>query len=202
MNESLWHPDLTPIQNKHLLSYIQKEYDKPKRYYHNFDHIAEMLILGLKIFDINKMQYMAIAFHDIVYDTTKTDNEEKSANVMLNWQLDNVDKLDEILTAREMAFAITIIGDTKGHFIASDYDSPIVLDLDLERLSRPYPEVDEYSKLIRLEYEHVDGNVFREGRRKFFEDLLSRGSIMQTDFGRKNWEPAIRRNAALSLLDL
>ena len=92
-----------------------------------------------------------------------------------------------------------IIMDTKGHFYPTCEESRIVLDLDLERLSRPLNQVQQFSEQIYKEFNFVSRDVYTQNRREFFMKMLMIDPIFSTDFGRKNWEPIVRTNLQISI---
>lgn len=57
------------------------QYQSPTRHYHNLDHIADMLALLKELFEPGEKGVavvLATWFHDVIYDSRKTDNEEQS----------------------------------------------------------------------------------------------------------------------------
>src|SRR4051812_40963850 len=67
-----------------LWAEIASHYNKSSRHYHNLFHLdnllSELLIIQDKIDDWQIIIF-SIAYHDIIYNTVKKDNEEKSANL-------------------------------------------------------------------------------------------------------------------------
>src|SRR5262245_53111800 len=68
--------------NESLFESAAEHYSAKNRAYHNLSHIQSLLSLSESLPD--KIQnrdahYFAIWFHDIIYDTKRSDNEEKSA---------------------------------------------------------------------------------------------------------------------------
>ena len=61
---------------------ISKHYSEKNRYYHTLSHVQNMLLQAKsfedKIVDFDALLF-AIWYHDIIYKSTKKDNEEKSA---------------------------------------------------------------------------------------------------------------------------
>jgi len=70
-----------------LWAELKNQYEHKSRYYHNFKHIYKMLkqleAFKTEIKDINVLKF-AIWYHDVIYKSTKKDNEEKSAAFALN----------------------------------------------------------------------------------------------------------------------
>ena len=179
--------------NAHILQYAEEAYSQPGRYYHNFDHIKEMILVGKKTFGLTFQQYLAIIFHDIVYNPRASKNEEMSVDCLFNviktyrGQLSH----EDIRFYGEVA---TIIMDTKKHYYPTTDLSKVVLDLDLERLSRPLEEVKYFTNLIRQEYSFVDDKTFNDGRKEFYLQFLNTEPAFSTEYGRKLWEPKAKEN--------
>src|SRR5215468_8669285 len=65
-----------------LFNSLVEHYSEKDRAYHNLSHIQSLLSLSESLSD--KIQnrdalYFAVWFHDVIYDTKRSDNEEKSA---------------------------------------------------------------------------------------------------------------------------
>ncbi|NRD18794.1 hypothetical protein HNV08_01940 [Winogradskyella eckloniae] len=62
---------------------IETHYSSKNRYYHNLAHLHHMFILldqvKTEIEALDQLKF-AIWYHDIIYSSTKNNNEEKSAN--------------------------------------------------------------------------------------------------------------------------
>lgn len=65
-----------------LWTEIEKNYSNPKRYYHTLQHLENIFIqlteIKSEIQDWDTILF-TLYYHDIVYNTAKSDNEEKSA---------------------------------------------------------------------------------------------------------------------------
>ena len=57
-------------------------YDHPHRFYHNWEHIENVMINAGDNIKSDEV-FLAILFHDIIYDPRKKDNELKSAEFFL-----------------------------------------------------------------------------------------------------------------------
>src|SRR6266511_3565025 len=71
-----------PSAIESLFNSIVEHYSAKNRAYHNLSHIQSLLSLSESLPD--KIQnrdalYFAVWFHDVIYDTKRSDNEEKSA---------------------------------------------------------------------------------------------------------------------------
>ena len=67
-----------------LWNEIVQRYSEPHRHYHTLDHLDNMVAELIPVMNVIKDRsttVMAIAYHDIVYDVLKQDNEEQSAEL-------------------------------------------------------------------------------------------------------------------------
>jgi predicted metal-dependent HD superfamily phosphohydrolase len=161
------------------------------RFYHNFSHIG----MCLKEFDAIKGNLegpsaveFAIWFHDVVYDTTKKDNEEKSA-----------ESASEILKAANMdAPFVQRVGDlitaTKHVGNISDNDTKYLVDIDLSILGQRADVFEKYCKDIRREYSRIPEDEYRKGRIAVLESFSNRPRIYATDFFRDKYGAQARIN--------
>jgi predicted metal-dependent HD superfamily phosphohydrolase len=138
---------------------------------------------------------LAYWFHDFVYDSHASDNEEKSAEVAREFISSNLD-------ARGLGAEVTsLILATKHHTDASRENSRILLDVDLSILSEPPLLFDKYEVDIRMEYEWVPLEAYRTGRTKVLRDFLDRDAIYHTEQMRGR-ETLARDNIQRSLIRL
>lgn len=175
-----------------LYSLVAECYSEEDRFYHNLRHVAELLRL-LADFECRAGDYDAMRFagwfHDVVYDTRRGDNEERSAEFAAR-------VLQELnVPAPTAARARAMILATKGHAARGcPPDALLLLDADLSILGAPSEMYEQYSRAIRMEYSWVDEAAYRRGRREVLECLLRRERVYQTAemFGR--FEERARRN--------
>src|SRR5688572_15448512 len=80
--QTLWLKLEAPRVPQDALGELMRAYSSPDRYYHNLTHIQDCL----SVFDQTSSLVahpeeveLAIWFHDAVYDTRRSDNEQKSA---------------------------------------------------------------------------------------------------------------------------
>src|SRR5262247_3008686 len=162
-----------------LFNSIAEHYSAKNRAYHNLSHIQSLLSISESIQD--KIQdrgafYFAVWFHDVIYDTKRSDNEEKSAEFAVEALASLGVPEQTVATAREMILA------TK-HHRADDlsWDMKAFLDLDTSILGAPEEIYKEYSRAIRKEYSWVPGFLYRKGRMKVLNDFLERDRIYNTE---------------------
>jgi predicted metal-dependent HD superfamily phosphohydrolase len=135
--------------------------------------------------------YFAIWFHDVIYDTKRSDNEEKSAE-FASEVLGSLGVPEQtIATVWEMILA------TKYHRGADlSWDTKAFLDLDTSILGAPQEIYEEYSRAIRKEYSWVPDVLYQKGRMKVLNDFLEREYIYYTEEIRTRYELQARHNIA------
>jgi len=185
-------PNLALIES--LFDSIVEHYSASERAYHDLSHIQSLLALSESLLD--KVQnrdafYFAIWFHDVIYDTKRSDNEEKSAEFAAEALAGLGVSEQTVTTTREMILA------TK-HHRADDlsWDMKAFLDLDTSILGAPEDVYKEYSRAIRKEYSWVPDFLYRKGRMKVLNDFLGRERIYNTEEFRTKYEAQARHNIA------
>lgn len=171
---------------------IAEEYQAENRSYHNFEHIENLLSFlnerKQKIRDLNGVK-LAAWFHDVVYDTKSSDNEEQSAQYAQNY-LEQLGIPEEII-----AHVVALIRSTAKHeAIENDSDSAIFLDADLAILGASEENYDKYAAKIRKEYDWVSDEEYKAGRIKVLESFLNRPTIYFTEEAGKELEQQARKN--------
>lgn len=164
-------------------------YSEPHRYYHNLQHISELLnkaknlvkIYNLSVSEANCLM-TAIWFHDAVYNPMSKTNEDDSIK-LLNDFVDDVNllNLDELKIVSEM------IAATKNHLNHPRGNKLIdlFLDLDLSILGASSVRFNEYCDQIRQEYIFVDDKTYSVERKKILNHFLTYQSLFRTEWGKK-----------------
>lgn len=176
-----------------LWEIFKKNYTQKSRHYHNLKHVSSMLIQVEenkdKIEDIDVVLF-AIWFHDIVYKSTKKDNEEKSADLAqsslqkLSLEKERIDKVYELILS------------TKTHKIKlkEDNDNAFLLDFDLSILGQEWRIYQKYIENIRREYKVYPSFLYNPGRKKVLLSFLTRDSLYFTEKYRVLYEEQARKN--------
>ena len=148
--------------------FILAELSSPTRHWHGMMHHALMLRridkTGHSRTD-RRLLILAVLFHDIVYDATRSDNEEASASVARDWLAgDEADVVAELIRA------------TKAYDLAAaDPVTRSLLDADLSVLWTPSVALYRYyAEGIRAEYGHVPDDAFYAGRAAVLRRLEQR----------------------------
>jgi predicted metal-dependent HD superfamily phosphohydrolase len=164
---------------------IASMYSHPSRHYHTLDHIFYMFNQLDKLpGTVPVYLYLAIWFHDIVYDAKRSDNEDQSSFMLFNMQEENpLSSID----VNDINLACMFIERTKTHTVQETcphdvkYNLQLFLDLDLSILCSSPEIYDKYRKDVALEYFYVDN--YEQARIAFLQDFLERkrGRIFFTE---------------------
>lgn len=175
-----------------IMSDINSRYSEKGRFYHTLTHIDDFLkILNGYENRIHNRESMTFAciYHDIIYDTTKIDNEEKSSDYA-GGVLSNL-KFSENLILMTKKLIIS----TKNHIPSDDtFDSKIFLDGDLSILGTDKEKYSLYSRSIRNEYSWLCDEDYHKGRKNILEKFLGRERIFYTDEFYELYEKKARNN--------
>jgi predicted metal-dependent HD superfamily phosphohydrolase len=173
-----------------LWNEIEKNYSKPNRYYHNLTHLDNLVTELLPYqnrFSNWDVIVFAIAYHDIIYNTLKSDNEEKSADLA-------VERLKEISFPENLISKCkAIILATKKHEMADD-ETNLFTDADLSILGSEPKTYKIYAQQIRKEYKIYPNLVYNPGRKKVLTHFLGMARIFKTDGFFKKYELQARIN--------
>jgi predicted metal-dependent HD superfamily phosphohydrolase len=174
-------------------------YTAADRRYHDFRHIATCLGLldAVRLLARHPDSIeLAIWFHDAVYDTRRSDNEQASARLA-------VDTLAGLGIGPSITQPVGgLIRATRHDATPSDADTGLLVDIDLSILGQPAPVFDEYEAGIRFEYAWVPDSAFRAGRSEVLQSFLDRPRIFYTSHFHDAFESAARQNLARSLARL
>ncbi|QCE43512.1 hypothetical protein E9099_07835 [Psychroserpens sp. NJDZ02] len=142
-----------------------------------------------KIEDLDSLRF-AIWYHDIVYKSTKKDNEEKSALFALK-------RLKRINFKPERAQSVEhLILSTKKHniLVTQNNDNAVLLDLDLSILGTDWNTYKKYISNIRKEYKIYPDFMYNPGRKKVLNHFLERENLYFTEHYKKQYEQQAREN--------
>ncbi|MEP5341397.1 MAG: hypothetical protein ABJL44_11005 [Algibacter sp.] len=179
-------------------SIISKHYNNPNRYYHNLNHIDNLIkqIEQLSLSKDNNAILINVAlFHDVIYKAGRKDNEYKSAEFAANW----LSKLN--LGTIESKIICNIIRSTNTHQ-SSDFLTQLFLDLDLSILGENEDNYQEYTAQVRKEHIQIPNFLYRAGRKRFLKNMLSREVIFYTSEYYETYEKLARKNLRNELNEL
>src|SRR5262245_11746020 len=157
---------------------LVQAYSGLERFYHTLEHLADVLDVIAEFRGFVQLGVVELAawFHDVVYDTHATDNEEKSAA----WAGETLGQLGIPQRLLERTQGLILL--TKRHRApADDMAAAILLDADLAILGAELPDYARYAVAIRREFSWVPDGEYRAGRKRVLESFLQRERIYQTE---------------------
>jgi predicted metal-dependent HD superfamily phosphohydrolase len=171
-------------------------YTAPGRHYHNLQHIEDCLAALARVDNLlaveRKILEQTIWWHDVVYDPTKSDNEELSAQ--LAEQHIRVDLCQEVGR---------LIRLTKTHQVApEDRLGAILISIDLSILGAEPARYDAYAAAIRQEFAHVSEQDYRDGRARVLRQFAARPVIFPDAGFAATYDRQARENLARELVSL
>ena len=146
---SKYSSDLEMINT--LWNELEKQYTSKSRFYHNFSHINYMLsqVEDFKgeLSRVDDFKF-SIWYHDVIYKSSKNDNEFKSA-ILSEKRLDSLGVHQDAI-----ANISKLIISTKKHelILYDDIDNAYLLDIDLSVLGSSWECYKNYFSQIRKEY--------------------------------------------------
>ncbi|MBL4708042.1 MAG: hypothetical protein JKY48_06345 [Flavobacteriales bacterium] len=179
-----------------------KLYLSSDRYYHNLIHIESLLLLTKQyehLLNSPKTIQFAIWYHDSIYNSSKNNNEEQSAE-LAKLQLAKMDVSQNLISD-----CYDLIIATKTHQLSkklNSFDAQFMLDIDLSILAATKENYIEYSKQIREEYKICSEEHYNKGRKSVLQYFLNSERIYKTDLFYNLNEKRARINLALELQNL
>jgi predicted metal-dependent HD superfamily phosphohydrolase len=179
---------------------LVERYSEKGRVYHNLSHVSALLAqaaeLRTELKDYDAVRF-AIWFHDAIYNTHKTDNEDKSAEWARSALVNLSVPASTAERVREMILA------TKDHrALQLSRDALLFLDLDLAILGASSDVYQHYRRAIREEYSWVPRMLYRRARKKILTSFLDRGAIYFSERMSSRLETQARRNIQAELDEL
>ncbi len=175
-----------------------------RRAYHDLAHVAAVARAvdeaGQRAGEPTSLEtFLAVLFHDAVYDPSRRDNEARSAELANalagRWLRDctldcaRVEHLI-LLTARHGRIASAEVDAAAARF----------LDADMAILGAPPEVFDCYDEAVAWEYAAaVPETAWQEGRRRFLQGLLDQPRIFLTDEAHARLDAAARENVRRAL---
>ena len=180
----------SPDTTSKLWQEIERQYSDPSRHYHTMVHlqnlISELLPVQSSFKNWNVVVF-AVAYHDVIYKASKSNNEEKSAELAVK-RLSGIAVPEEsIVRCKEFILA------TKRHQQVDD-EIDLFTDADLSILGGNADAYRSYTKQIRKEYAIYPDLLYKPGRRKVLQHFLEMHHIFKSEYFRDKYEAAARQN--------
>lgn len=174
-----------------LWTEIEKNYSNKKRHYHTLHHLdsllAQLIDVKEEIQDWNTILF-TLYYHDIIYNSLKSDNEEKSAELAKKRMNQISVSIDKIELCKNQILA------TKSHIRSTDSDINYFIDADLSVFGQNWEAYSLYYKNVRKEYSIYPDFVYNPGRKKVLNHFLSMDRIFKTDFFYNKLEAQAKQN--------
>ena len=190
-----WGADNIIIQRAWLE--IANRYSDPARHYHTLTHLADIIdqlapFEGVEGWDV---LLFATFYHDIIYDVSAGDNEDKSAAfaakefIILDVPEDIIEKCKALILA------------TKTHSGSGDELTDLFIDADMSILGREWDVYIIYAQNVRKEYSIYPDALYNPGRKKVLTHFLEMGRIFKTDHFHRKYEHQARENLIREIKD-
>ena len=168
--------DLQNILNKYSIkanvNMLLDMWNESHRSFHNLNHLNDIINqINEGYFDgtieDKQMEKLALTalFHDIVYEPTRQDNEERSADFFMSLCENKSNK--DILDIRDA------ILDTKTHKSSTPL-AETFNRFDMSIVERDFDNLLEWEKGIHEEYSVYGNDAYKVGRVQFLESLLDK----------------------------
>lgn len=184
------YTDNESLKNE-LWTEIDKNYSSKKRHYHTLEHLNNLLyqLTAVKS-EIKNWETIlfTLFYHDIIYNSLKSDNEEKSAELAEKRMKQIPVSKDKIELCKKQILA------TKSHIKSTDSDTNYFTDADLSVLGQNWETYLLYCKNVRKEYSIYPTLVYNPGRKKVLNHFLSMDRIFKTDFFYNKFELQAKQN--------
>jgi predicted metal-dependent HD superfamily phosphohydrolase len=172
---------------------ILDAYDHPSRGYHNLEHLEEVLEwtdrVPLSESDCDGLR-LALFYHDAIYDSYRSDNEQASAD----WAVSDLGAQADRL--------VPLILDTRHAAQPSSELGAWMVDIDLAILGADPARFDRYQVDVRHEYAWVPGWLYRLKRGSLLRQFLARPQLYYTVYFRELLESSARSNLRRALAAL
>lgn len=166
-------------------------YNENHRYYHNTTHIddcLQQLDLVKNLIPRQEEAELALWFHDAIYKTRSSTNEEDSAAWVNEF-------LTDAAAPKEIAKRIHASIMATKHNSAPDFETAQwMVDIDLSILGREASVYDVFEKNIRKEYWWVPKPIYAKKRCDVLHSFLNRSHIYYTAHFQSQYEQSAREN--------
>lgn len=150
---------------------VAQHWQEPHRYYHNEEHLAHLIggieqLYNKQQIDEEQRDTLLITayFHDVIYDPTRNDNEERSADFFIQM----ADSHPNTQLVKEM------ILDTRNHEASSELSATFI-NLDMQVVSNSsFSELLAWERKIFKEYQYLDYEIYRQGRLDLLQNIKNK----------------------------
>lgn len=179
-----------------LWTEVETTYTGHERKYHTLQHLEHLLDVLTELKDqINDWNILlfTLYYHDIIYDASRSDNEEESADFAEKRMQQLAVPNETIKRCKNQILA------TKSHLESCDNDTNYFIDADLSVLGQSWEMYSDYFKNVRKEYIIYPDTVYTPGRKKVLQHFLAMERIYKTDFFFTKFERQAKENLQTEL---
>jgi predicted metal-dependent HD superfamily phosphohydrolase len=197
--QSAWRQLGASTASEELYHQLVACYSEPHRKYHTIQHLNECLthLESVRALEDHADEVeLALWFHDAIYDTSKKDNEKRSAE----WARDSV--LAAGVSSEKADRIHELIMATMHNAVPVGRDAEVLVDIDLGILGAGADRFDDYEVQVREEYSWVPESLYRAARTQVLQQFMNREWIYSTELFRTKYEARARENLARSLARL
>lgn len=174
-------------------------YQQNHRAYHDLTHVDACLrhldAVGTQTCNRQAIE-LALWFHDAVYEPMSKTNEEDSAN----WAGEFLSRNAAPIDFNHRVCDLILL--TKYHECPAEFDSQLMLDIDLSILGASPDAYEQFEHNVRKEYQVVPQATFQAKRRQILQAFLKRPAIYQTTYFFERLEDQARINLANAINSL
>ncbi|MFW6226041.1 MAG: adenylyltransferase/cytidyltransferase family protein [bacterium] len=159
------------IFNEDVYNDIIKRWNEQHRYYHNIEHLNDLIDRFEELFNNGKISegvkdtlIIAAFFHDVIYDPTINDNEDKSIEYFMD--LYNKFDLNDELFKEQI---VSIIECSKYRKIPVNFLTKVFWLADNFTFTKGVSNLVNDEKKLEKEFQFVDYNIYNEKRTEFLE---------------------------------
>ena len=161
------------------------------RHYHTLVHLDDCLTQSRAIralFEHAGEVEFALWFHDAIYDTRKSDNEQRCAD----WARQSALAGGVDASAAQRIHALVMA--TRHAALPATPDAALLVDIDLSILGAEPDRYDAYAAAIREEYAHVPEPLYRAGRAAILGRFLESEALFADPIWAERHETQARAN--------
>jgi predicted metal-dependent HD superfamily phosphohydrolase len=180
----------TALINK-LWNEIAESYSDKNRHYHTLLHLDNLFKQLTEVRNEIKewdTVLFTLYYHDIVYNSLKSDNEERSAKLAKKRMIQLSVPNEMIEKCKNQILA------TKSHLEHGDSDTNYFTDADLSVLGQDWDVYSTYFKNVRKEYSIYPDLIYNTGRKKVLKHFLAMPRIFKTDYFFNKFEQLAKLN--------
>ena len=199
--DRLKHQPANLIMPESVIASLKVRYSEAGRHYHTWEHVLELLghfgVVHEEIgWDNPREVYLAMLFHDAIYDIGRRDNEAQSASLARR-VIETVLVEQGIDTDMVSRLIVLTAGHGQHHADALDGDAAYFVDCDMAILGSEPERFLEYERQILSEYSPTyTPEQFKRGRTSFLKGVAARPTIFVSSFFQTKFEAIARHNIA------